>query len=234
MMTVHAAKGLEFDVVFITGVEDGLFPHANSSNDELALSEERRLMYVAITRARKQLHMTFALRRMLRGQYMDSGPSQFLREIDESHLNRLYEERFGGFARDEDEDQSSAWDEPRSSRSSGGYSRSGWDGGYERRSSYGSSNRWGNSSGSSYGGSSYGGSSHSSYARAKMDPAVRKMAAKQEVNGFSIGMRVSHPKFGAGTVRNLVGVNDDARIRIEFDDVGTKELLLSLAKLTKL
>ncbi len=67
-----------------------------------------------------------------------------------------------------------------------------------------------------------------------MDPAVRKMAAKQEVNGFSIGMRVSHPKFGAGTVRNLVGVNDDARIRIEFDDVGTKELLLSLAKLTKL
>lgn len=234
LMTVHAAKGLEFDVVFITGVEDGLFPHANSSNDELALSEERRLMYVAITRARKQLHMTFALRRMLRGQYMDSGPSQFLREIDESHLNRLYEERFGGFARDEDEDQSSAWDEPRSSRSSGGYSRSGWDGGYERRSSYGSSNRWGNSSGSSYGGSSYGGSSHSSYARAKMDPAVRKMAAKQEVNGFSIGMRVSHPKFGAGTVRNLVGVNDDARIRIEFDDVGTKELLLSLAKLTKL
>lgn len=231
LMTVHAAKGLEFDVVFITGVEDGLFPHANSSNDELALSEERRLMYVAITRARKQLHMTFALRRMLRGQYMDSGPSQFLREIDESHLNRLYEERFGGFARDEDEDQSSAWDEP---RSSGGYSRSGWDGGYERRSSYGSSNRWGNSSGSSYGGSSYGGSSHSSYARAKMDPAVRKMAAKQEVNGFSIGMRVSHPKFGAGTVRNLVGVNDDARIRIEFDDVGTKELLLSLAKLTKL
>lgn len=234
LMTVHAAKGLEFDVVFITGVEDGLFPHANSSNDELALSEERRLMYVAITRARKQLHMTFALRRMLRGQYMDSGPSQFLREIDESHLNRLYEERFGGFARDEDEDQSSAWDEPRSSRSSGGYSRSGWDGGYERRSSYGSSNRWGNSSESSYGGSSYGGSSHSSYARAKMDPAVRKMAAKQEVNGFSIGMRVSHPKFGAGTVRNLVGVNDDARIRIEFDDVGTKELLLSLAKLTKL
>ena len=234
LMTVHAAKGLEFDVVFITGVEDGLFPHANSSNDELALSEERRLMYVAITRARKQLHMTFALRRMLRGQYMDSGPSQFLREIDESHLNRLYEDRFGGFARDEDEDQSSAWDKPRSSRSSGGYSRSGWDGGYERRSSYGSSNRWGNSSGSSYGGSSYGGSSHSSYARAKMDPAVRKMAAKQEVNGFSIGMRVSHPKFGTGTVRNLVGANDDARIRIEFDDVGTKELLLSLAKLTKL
>ena len=234
LMTVHAAKGLEFDVVFITGVEDGLFPHANSSNDELALSEERRLMYVAITRARKQLHMTFALRRMLRGQYMDSGPSQFLREIDESHLNRLYEDRFGGFARDEDEDQSSAWDKPRSSRSSGGYSRSGWDGGYERRSSYGSSNRWGNSSGSSYGGSSYGGSSHSSYARAKMDPAVRKMAAKQEVNGFSIGMRVSHPKFGTGTVRNLVGANDDARIRIEFDDVGTKELLLSLAKLTNL
>lgn len=224
LMTVHAAKGLEFDVVFITGVEDGLFPHANSSNDDQALSEERRLMYVAITRARKQLHLTFALRRMLRGQYMDSGPSQFLREIDDSHLHRLYqEERFSDF--NEPQDQSWGWDEDRSSRSSS-YSRGGWNDGYGQR-AYGSGSRW---EASSYGSSR----ASTSFARAKLDPAVRKMAAKQEVKGFSIGNRVVHPKFGVGTVRNLVGVNDDARIRIEFDDVGTKELLLSLAKLTKL
>ena len=224
LMTVHAAKGLEFDVVFITGLEEGLFPHANSANDPKGMAEERRLMYVAITRARKNLHMSFALSRMLRGQYMDSGPSQFINEIDEEHLLFLYDRKRSMAI--EDEDQSLSWGD--------GYSNSG----YSRRSgSYRSGTNYGSSRyGSSYGGrstSTYG-SASTGFARAKMDPAVRKMASKVDYKGFAIGNRVSHPRFGEGSVVGLTGQDKDARIRIQFDEVGTKELLLSLAKLTKL
>lgn len=225
LMTVHAAKGLEFDVVFITGLEEGLFPHANSANDPKGMAEERRLMYVAITRARKNLHLSFALSRMLRGQYMDSGPSQFLNEIDEEHLLFLYDRKRSMAI--EDEDQSLSWSDGYSSRSrrsgdyTGGYGSSGYG-----RSRYGSGSDYGARSGS------YGAST--GFARAKMDPAAQKMAAKAEFKGFAISNRVRHARFGEGSVVGLTGLGDDARIRVQFDDVGTKELLLSLAKLTKL
>ncbi|TAG00144.1 MAG: DNA helicase II [Betaproteobacteria bacterium] len=81
MMTVHSAKGLEFDYVFMTGLEEGLFPHDNSLNDDGGLEEERRLAYVAITRARKRLHITYAQMRMLHGQTRYNVPSRFLDEI---------------------------------------------------------------------------------------------------------------------------------------------------------
>jgi DNA helicase-2/ATP-dependent DNA helicase PcrA len=80
LMTLHAAKGLEFPVVFMVGMENGLFPHARST-DEGNLEEERRLCYVGITRARKQLHMSYAELRRLHGVEQINGPSQFLREI---------------------------------------------------------------------------------------------------------------------------------------------------------
>lgn len=89
MMTVHAAKGLEFDAVFITGLEDGLFPHENSVVDPSGLEEERRLMYVAITRARKRLYMTMAQSRMLHGQTRYAVRSRFLDEVPENHVKWL-------------------------------------------------------------------------------------------------------------------------------------------------
>jgi DNA helicase-2/ATP-dependent DNA helicase PcrA len=89
MMTVHAAKGLEFDSVFITGVEEGLFPHENSLLEAEGLEEERRLMYVAITRARERLYLTLAQSRMLRGQTRYAMRSRFLDEIPEEHLKWL-------------------------------------------------------------------------------------------------------------------------------------------------
>ncbi len=89
MMTVHAAKGLEFDAVFITGLEDGLFPHENSIIDPSDLEEERRLMYVAITRARKRLYMTMAQSRMLHGQTRYAVRSRFLDEVPENHVKWL-------------------------------------------------------------------------------------------------------------------------------------------------
>ncbi|OGS90067.1 MAG: DNA helicase II [Gallionellales bacterium GWA2_59_43] len=89
LMTVHASKGLEFHTVFITGLEEGLFPHQNSQNVDGGMDEERRLMYVAITRARRQLYLTFAQRRMLHGQASYSTASSFLNELPDELLRWL-------------------------------------------------------------------------------------------------------------------------------------------------
>jgi len=89
LMTVHAAKGLEFDAVFITGIEEGLFPHENSILEQAGLEEERRLMYVAITRARERLYFSLAQSRMLHGQTRYAMRSRFLSEIPEEHLKWL-------------------------------------------------------------------------------------------------------------------------------------------------
>ena len=89
LMTVHAAKGLEFHTVFITGLEEGLFPHQNSQNVDGGLDEERRLMYVALTRARRRLYLTFAQSRMLHGQVSYGMASSFLRELPDELLHWL-------------------------------------------------------------------------------------------------------------------------------------------------
>jgi DNA helicase-2/ATP-dependent DNA helicase PcrA len=81
LMTVHSAKGLEFDTVFISGMEEGLFPHENSAKEDEGLEEERRLMYVALTRARRRLYLTYAQSRMLHGQTRFNVPSRFFQEI---------------------------------------------------------------------------------------------------------------------------------------------------------
>ncbi|SAI56421.1 DNA helicase II [Bordetella ansorpii] len=86
LMTVHSAKGLEFDAVFITGLEEGLFPHENSILEQSGLEEERRLMYVAITRARERLYISLAQSRMLHGQTRYAMRSRFLEEIPEEHV----------------------------------------------------------------------------------------------------------------------------------------------------
>ena len=89
LMTVHAAKGLEFDGVFITGMEEGLFPHENSASDRDGLEEERRLMYVAITRARKRLYLSHSQTRMLHGQTRYNPKSRFFDELPETALKWL-------------------------------------------------------------------------------------------------------------------------------------------------
>jgi len=89
LMTVHAAKGLEFDCVFIGGLEEGLFPHENSMSDYESLEEERRLMYVAITRARQRLYLSHSQTRMLHGQTRYNVKSRFFEELPESALKWL-------------------------------------------------------------------------------------------------------------------------------------------------
>jgi DNA helicase II / ATP-dependent DNA helicase PcrA len=108
LMTVHSAKGLEFDAVFITGLEEGLFPHENAMSDHDGLEEERRLMYVAITRARARLYLSFSQTRMLHGQTRYHVKSRFFDELPEEHLKWLTPKLQGfgsGYARE----YQSAW-----------------------------------------------------------------------------------------------------------------------------
>jgi DNA helicase-2/ATP-dependent DNA helicase PcrA len=103
LMTVHSAKGLEFDAVFITGLEEGLFPHENAMADHDGLEEERRLMYVAITRARRRLYLSFSATRMLHGQTRYHVKSRFFDELPEAHLKWLTPKNQGfgsGYARE--------------------------------------------------------------------------------------------------------------------------------------
>jgi len=103
LMTVHSAKGLEFDAVFITGIEEGLFPHENALSDADGVEEERRLMYVAITRARKRLYMSFSQTRMLHGQTRYHVRSRFLEELPEASLKWISPRHQGfgsGYARE--------------------------------------------------------------------------------------------------------------------------------------
>ncbi|RFO96849.1 DNA helicase II [Rhodoferax lacus] len=125
LMTVHSAKGLEFDCVFITGVEEGLFPHENSMSDRDGLEEERRLMYVAITRARQRLYMSHSQTRMLHGQTRFNLKSRFFDELPEEALKWLTPKlpapaAFGGAGR--------GWQGGNASGYSGGYGNQGSSG----------------------------------------------------------------------------------------------------------
>ncbi|MDE6292942.1 MAG: ATP-binding domain-containing protein [Bacilli bacterium] len=89
LMTIHSAKGLEFTVVFLVGMEEGIFPHANSVGEEDGLEEERRLCYVGITRAKEILYLTNSKRRMLYGKDTMNPPSRFIDEINQEYVERL-------------------------------------------------------------------------------------------------------------------------------------------------
>ena len=109
LMTVHSAKGLEFDCVFITGLEEALFPHENSMSDADGLEEERRLMYVAITRARKRLYLSFSQTRLLHGQTRYNVKSRFLDELPEGALKWLTP-RNAGFGSGYAKEYQQAWE----------------------------------------------------------------------------------------------------------------------------
>lgn len=175
LMTVHASKGLEFNTVYLTGLEQGLFPH-NAREDEdqtKALSEERRLMYVAMTRARKRLRISWCQERMMYGRTDFSDRSQFIDEIPAKHINELNPQSGGGSMDDDDDDFGASRYGSRYGRSSGyGSSRgSGYGSGYGN--SYGSKSSGGYGSGySKYGsGSSYGSGSKNRYSGLKASSA---------------------------------------------------------------
>ncbi len=204
LMTVHSAKGLEFTSVFITGLEEGLFPHENSINEQNGLEEERRLMYVAITRAKERLYLSHTQSRMLHGQVRYNMPSRFLEELPADSLKWLTPK-----AKD------ARW---------GGSTRSGatWQDGYTRQREYESNDFFDSGSDRQKPTKRIGSAS----------TEVKRMASPPRGDyPFTIGQNVFHTKFGEGRVTGLEGVDADARAQVNFKRHGVKWLQLSIAKL---
>ena len=204
LMTVHSAKGLEFTSVFITGLEEGLFPHENSVSEQNGLEEERRLMYVAITRAKERLYLSHTQSRMLHGQVRYNMPSRFLEELPEESLKwltpRAKDARWGGQTR----------------------ASSTWQDGYTRQREYESNDFFDSDSDRPRSAKRIGSASN----------GVKRMAAPPRGDyPFKIGQNVFHTKFGEGKVTGLEGKDADARAQISFKRHGVKWLQLSIAKL---
>jgi len=175
LMTLHSAKGLEYPVVFICGLEDGLFPHHFSRENAQALEEERRLCYVGITRAMQRLYLTYAEKRRLFGRDEERCISRFIGEIPDNLLkeaNRKVNVRH---------------------------------------------------------------SSNYSFSEPVRAPVVKPSFLldewEKEGEGFCLGQRVCHPKFGQGTVIDHEGNGERARIHVHFDNYGSKWLAMAYAKL---
>lgn len=169
LMTLHSAKGLEFPLVFMVGLEEGLFPSQQSLEDAGRLEEERRLCYVGVTRAMQQLYMTFAESRRLYGRETFPRYSRFLREIP---ADKLQEVRIRASV-----------NRPLTASSQGGLS-----------------------------------------------PAVETNG----LNGYKLGQRVRHAKFGDGIVLQSEGDGSQARVQVNFEQAGTKWLMLAYAKLQQI
>ena len=215
LMTVHSAKGLEFDGVFITGLEEGLFPHENSIQEQDGLEEERRLMYVAITRARKRLYLSLSQTRMLHGQTRYNLRSRFLEELPEEHLKWLTPR--AGLARND-------W----GGAGQGGWGGAGWAGG-ARGSGYGNTGTE-RGSGRYIGGGSSGGRALD--APTYTSPADQRAAARFDRGvPWRAGQTVAHARFGEGVILAIEGSGQDARVQINFGRQGVKWLALSVAKL---
>ena len=224
LMTIHASKGLEFNNVFLTGLEEGLFPHENSATSTEGLEEERRLMYVAITRARRRLHISFCQTRMLHGQTRYNIKSRFVDELPEAALKWLTPRNQGfgsGFAASYQD----AWSSGKGMGSVVGAGAQPWRGS-------GASGAAGGSRGG------YGGQAQGGYGKREESfkdltaPIPKAMAQAKSEAGFKVGQSVFHNKFGEGVILTLEGNGADARVQVNFGRHGTKWLMLSVAKLT--
>ena len=217
MMTMHAAKGLEFPVVFMVGAEEGLFPGIRAIGETEEMEEERRLCYVAMTRAKEQLHLTCASQRMLFGRTSANRPSRFVEEIPPEHL-----ERSGKTFLSDLED--SGW--------SGMPSRSSGYGGYGQRPGYGSGRAGRGDLGAprSNGRVPDGTASPQGRTSAAGAPGRRPLQGTSASLQLSKGDMVRHRAFGEGMVLSVQAMGGDALVEIAFDNVGTKRLMLKAAQ----
>jgi len=205
LMTMHSAKGLEFPAVFIVGMEEGIFPHSRTFVDEEEMEEERRLAYVGITRAEKQLYLSAARMLTLFGKTSMNAPSRCLEEIP-SDLREMS----GGT-----DSRSSGWDDD---DSRGSY-RSGCGGGGR----------------STTGGSIQGGWSAGRVAQPQGSMTVKSALPQgNQSTDYSAGDKVTHNKWGTGTIVSVKGTGDDTELQIAFPaPVGIKRLLARFAPVTK-
>lgn len=190
LMTVHAAKGLEFNNIFIVGAEEDLFPSAMANGSLAEIEEERRLLYVAITRAKKFCMMSYASSRYRNGQTVMCSPSRFLRDIDPAHLNLIAGASLGA-ARPSFESYRTSYHSPASS--------------YRQSVE----------------------SSRKPVSRAASKVAVGDCRSASELKA---GTRIEHSRFGTGTVTSVDTSQAEDRITVDFDNTGTKVLLLKFAR----
>ena len=212
LMTLHTAKGLEFPVVFLTGWEDGQFPHMRALSDPVELSEERRLAYVGITRAKQRLFICRAVTRSGWGQAVNNPPSRFLSEVPEELWEWIREEpTFAG------------------SGSFGGSGSYGSSGGFGSSGTYGGSGSYGSGYGSG------GGYDSTPMFRNGGRPAKKPAASAQSSGStgrggkpldLAVGDRVNHDKYGLGTVKSVDRVGTHATAMIDFGGSGTVRLML--------
>ena len=231
MMTLHSAKGLEYDAVFMSGMEEGIFPSARAMQEDNRVEEERRLCYVGVTRARKLLHLSYARRRMLFNQMQFNAPSCFLQEIPK----RLIREEQSSAA------QSASYGYGASAVRGAGWGSYGGSG-MRRQGGYQD-----NESRPQYG---YGDTMPQRRAPAPKAPArpaqqpwnipgvqrgfVPSPARSVQVQLFKVGDKVQHPKFGKGVIREVTGSGDAARLHIVFPVFGEKVLAQSIAPIVKI
>ena len=234
LMTVHSSKGLEFPYVYVTGMEENIFPSGGFMASETEIEEERRLFYVAMTRAKKHVHFTFASTRTRNGKHESNSPSRFIREVDSQYIsNPLTKEdmedspieTFGGWG----------------TRSSSGQPRFG-------RNDYGRSGavRTEKPALSSYGASKPSSSpvkrsEQASVRSAGPIPVRRPQAVAPRVADadfvptpilqLKAGQRIEHNRFGFGKILEISGNPADLKAKIAFDDHGEKILILKYAKI---
>ena len=200
LMTIHSAKGLEFGTVFVVGLEEGLFPSDMVSGNPREMEEERRLFYVAITRAKTHCYLSYAQCRFRYGQMEFSAPSRFLKDIDPKYLDK--QQSMFSSRRGVDDEVELPWQR-----------RSGLFGGGERK--------------------DMPRPFRPTMPSVKPIPTPRPTTANSQqstVNSLSVGKHILHNRFGRGEILRLEGAGDNMKATVQFENVGTKQLLLKFAK----
>lgn len=237
LMTIHSAKGLEFPVVFIVGMEEGLFPHSRATSSEDDLEEERRLCYVAITRAQRHLYITHAMQRRIFGEEDITEPSRFLNELPIELMQNLSSgPSWLGFAgrpetRDNLEAAATLRGESRAVKKNSNYSGKTYNSVegvrefFKRRSSSGAGEQRGGQTEERRSGGA-------ERRRDKRDDSSR--AAPSDSHGeLRVGAHVRHAKYGTGVVLRSEGAGDDAKLTVSFPGYGHKKFIAKFAALEK-
>ena len=235
LMTLHSAKGLEFPVVFLVGLEEGIFPGNKSIGEPKELEEERRLFYVGITRAKQFLYLTCAKRRTIFGSTSYNAISRFVEEIP-SDLLEGYDDVMNN-KEESYEDSPYNWEYGSNYSHNSGFASSGKTKTYKID---GNSN---GSMGGTYGGNSvaaksfgYGNSNNSGFQFKTAESFLSSLNSKKTSDTFDIskykeGQRIYHKKFGEGTINKIEEEGEDYKIDISFDKAGHKRLMAKFANL---
>ncbi|MBM3092405.1 UvrD-helicase domain-containing protein [Ensifer sp. T173] len=216
IMTLHSAKGLEFDTVFLPGWEEGLFPHQRALDEggRSGLEEERRLAYVGITRAKHRCHIWFVSNRRIHGLWQSTLPSRFLDELPNTHVEVAEtEQSYGGYGR-------GGYGQSRFDKADpfqNNYSTPGWKRAQQNRSDATRDN-WGSRSGHAVERIGYGESGPRSRT---IDGELVAKSTSTEPSRFTVGDRVFHMKFGNGNISAIEG----NKLTIDFDKAGQKRVL---------